>query len=36
MSVLEPALEAAAALLVKALAEDPQSLLPEWGKKKIV
>jgi PTH1 family peptidyl-tRNA hydrolase len=36
MPILEPALEAAAALLVKALAEDPQSLLPEWGKKKIV
>jgi PTH1 family peptidyl-tRNA hydrolase len=34
-AVLEPVLDAAAALLVRALASDPQGLLPEWGKKKI-
>jgi PTH1 family peptidyl-tRNA hydrolase len=36
MSILDLVLEAASGLLVRALAEDPQSLLPEWGKKKIV
>jgi PTH1 family peptidyl-tRNA hydrolase len=35
LPVLEPALDAAAVLLVRALASDPRLLLPEWGKKKI-
>jgi PTH1 family peptidyl-tRNA hydrolase len=33
--VLEQVLEASAAALVKALAEGPEALLPEWHKKKI-
>ncbi|MDR2479226.1 MAG: aminoacyl-tRNA hydrolase [Treponema sp.] len=33
--VLAPVLDAGAALLIRALAEDPQKLLPEWAKKKI-
>lgn len=33
--VLTPTLDAAAALLVRALAHGPESLLPEWGKKRV-
>jgi PTH1 family peptidyl-tRNA hydrolase len=33
--VLIPALDAAAAVLVRALALGPEPLLPEWGKKKV-
>ncbi|MDR1374287.1 MAG: aminoacyl-tRNA hydrolase [Treponema sp.] len=33
---LIPALDAAAAVLVRALAYGPESLLPEWGKKRVV
>jgi PTH1 family peptidyl-tRNA hydrolase len=33
--LLRPVLEAAAAVLIRALVFGPQSLLPEWNKKKI-
>jgi PTH1 family peptidyl-tRNA hydrolase len=35
-AVLAPALEAGAGLLLAALGEEPENLLPEWKKKKVV
>jgi hypothetical protein len=33
--ILVPTLDAAAILLVRALVQGPESLLPEWGKKRV-